>query len=436
MMNYTLDDDVTESSIFDLDNAPAPRLSNNTFVQQQNAIMMMSSTSTVPPPPSSSLAPNTNILHPFGRSSSLSPRPPNGISSNRVRQSITQPIGDSHCHRTSLSPTDQQPRTTGSIAASTSTMAPINLFNRRRLLSQSSIPSVGGNTTYGQPFPMTRNTISFTSPSHDFNTNRQPKSTRRRAYSAAAELFSSALPSDLAHVRSFPPMIGADSIAGNSTGERRLSWYNESMATTTTTPTTNTAPIFNIADAPTLPFNQQYSSSITSNSMPIPSIDETKESVDDDTIFDANNLDVDDPLFMNHESGRGDDVRMIQRTDTNISSDGGWSLVAEEQQPHAFHTPQHTQQDPVAMPQPPHDEFSSSRSEHNHHPTYNDDDEDDDDTTLPNQSTTIKPIRLFGCIKLPLWFSKRRISWNRTLSFLAQNKCLYSLLFKISRILF
>jgi hypothetical protein len=362
------DDDVTESSIFDLDHAPAPRSTSLSNAQQllpvHNARQLLSDSRITPLPiPSSTTS--------YRNATSLSPRPMN---SNRVRNSIVVVPGGDHPAVRSLPPT-------ATAAAG---------MNRRRLASyssSSSIPIVGGSNTYGS----TTNTGSSTL-SHDddmsirnvgtdgttFTTNQNP---RQRAYSATSAAFPIEPPLHLTHAQSF-------SLSRTTTRSVHI--------TDSTRPTQQ--------DAVYVP--DRYPPPSVGNSNPIVPIDETKESVDDES---------NDPVKFRHswkdESGTIT-VEDIPYGSDIIQSDTEFS-VTESDTPH-FHTPITTANDRDVS-------LSVLADDGEHHPDHPTTTATIHDSTVLSpihaSVTTIKPILFCGCIPLPLCFSKRRISWDRTFVF-------------------
>lgn len=173
--------------------------------------------------------------------------------------------------------------------------------------------------------------------------------TRRRAYSAAADLFPATVPAaNLSHVRSFPPPQ-----------QRMIQWSD-------TIPTT-------IAEDDLPPNELQV----------IPGIEETKEPIDDmelENVFTDSDGEV-SPVGVPPSK---------ERADTLTSDLLGTSVFSLGEPP----------------PSHPGDARFLEAQDSNL--------EEYGNSSMTAVVAPIKPIVVCGCIKLPLCFTKRRISWNRT----------------------
>jgi hypothetical protein len=150
-----------------------------------------------------------------------------------------------------------------------------------------------------------------------------------------------------------------------------------------------------------------------SSSVPIIRIEESKEPIDgDDITMD----DVDELPFTDteYESDIFHDVRIKDTGDNNIVSDAGFSSGSE--QPLSFlhsTTMKNTiNVDTTSIHAPSNDPAFLSPNVLSGTQNY-----DFEDSISPNHhhdaSTAIQPVLLCGCIPLPQYFSKRRISWDR-----------------------
>ena len=448
------DDDVMESSIFDLDHAPAPRVSmflsphhnnnhsnnnnNNAHgmllqhdsLQQNhpslNPMMTMGSDLMIPqqptPPPPSTTSSRLRL------STSLSPRPPSTNAGRMSRKSIIMPMGEHHQqqqHVVSLPPAAAPPGGT-------------NTFHRRRLNSYSSIPTVGGSYTYG---PSSFNSLSnsMVSSSNASNTSlpypattHKPNShhtTRQRSFSAAA-VFSNAstttsptaggiVPSSshLAHVRSFPPPYGTSSSSFRPASIPRNEMPSPTVPQHTASSYSSTTELSYRPD--------MYSPSLGS-SVPIIRIEESKEPIDGDDTMDDLPDDAASPWTdSEYESNVFNNIQIKDTSDPTgmVQNDTGFSSGSE--QPLSFlqvhpttttkpnddvaYTPSVSSKDPATFVYPNHDltetrnydlDDSTSHSNNLHH---------NNDST-----TSIHLAMCCGCIPLPRCFAKRRISWDRT----------------------
>jgi hypothetical protein len=364
MLNFSIDEDVAESSIFDLDHAPSPSTTHANL-----------SSIVVPPPPpqppsSSSFVSSTATggLGRFGRSHSLSPHPP-GLGGSRSRKSA---IISGENHRLSVPHNVQHqhlPATTTRENASLSATftAPISALHRR-MSSRSTIPSVGGSNVYGQQYPLESSSASFASGSMVSTPTAGNRNPRRRALSAAAEF--STVPHTLSHVRSFP---------SDRHDVVHAAWSDAG-------PTTGTS-----VDDPVA--NSYGPHPVVGTRAISMSIDETKAQTDDepDEMMEVENVLTDSDM----DAGP---VTHKQRADT-ITSDTGWSMLSSEQPP--FQTSARD----LRFVEPTDERLCE---ESGGGIDINNEDYGSIIVVPP------KPIFLCGFVKLPLCFSKRRISWNRT----------------------
>ena len=429
------DDDDLESSIYDLDHAPAPRVSsmllsplahhhstnhgNNILLHETVGSNLMIPS---PPPPPSSISASGTAASRLRLSSSISPRPTSG--GRMSRKSIVIPMGEHHAPVLSLPPTaapsgafstassmstkDSAPATTGS----SSLLGPItSTFHRRRLSSYSSIPTVGGSYMYGSSSNnnsfLSSSNASSTLPHHPTTTHHHHIN-RQRSYSATA-IFSNttspntttttAVPSHLAHVRSFPPPYGGSGIR-----------FGRTTVPPAAPPRTDTTDRSYVSEL--------YSPSV-SRSVPIIRIEESKEPTDGDDAANGD-LDVQPQTDNEYEAEVFHTVRIQDHgDDPNMMSDSGFSSGSE--QPLSFVPKSQPSVTSVGNPDTasvqgpttenptflyPNNDLSESRNydledsmsqNHHHHDT-----------------NAIQPARLCGCIPLPRCFSKRRISWDRT----------------------